>query len=58
MTISDQGADRPGGTALLGGRTVARMGYGAMQLPGPACPALPATGARPSQCCVVPSSSV
>ena len=35
MTISDQGADRPGGTALLGGRTVARMGYGAMQLPGP-----------------------
>src|SRR5207302_2918240 len=25
----------PGGTAMLAGRRVARMGYGAMQLPGP-----------------------
>jgi aryl-alcohol dehydrogenase-like predicted oxidoreductase len=26
---------QPGGTAMLAGRTVARIGYGAMQLPGP-----------------------
>jgi pyridoxine 4-dehydrogenase len=28
-------ADPPGGTAVLAGRAVARIGYGAMQLPGP-----------------------
>lgn len=28
-------SDLPGGTAMLAGRQIARMGYGAMQLPGP-----------------------
>ena len=32
MTVSDHTTVRPGGTALLGNRRVARVGYGAMQL--------------------------
>ncbi|MDQ6840350.1 MAG: oxidoreductase [Actinomycetota bacterium] len=35
MTGPDQRRDPPGGSALLAGRPVARMGFGAMQLPGP-----------------------
>ena len=35
MTTVHQRIDPPGGTAVLAGRPVARIGYGAMQLPGP-----------------------
>ena len=35
MTTTDLRIDPPGGTAELGGRPVARIGFGAMQLPGP-----------------------
>ena len=35
MTDVTEGLDPPGGTAALGGRPVARVGFGAMQLPGP-----------------------
>src|SRR5712691_2835302 len=35
MIAVHQRIDRPGGTAVLAGRPVARIGYGAMQLPGP-----------------------
>lgn len=35
MTGSPGGIESPGGTALLAGRPVARIGFGAMQLPGP-----------------------
>src|SRR2546430_99914 len=35
MTARDEAHPPPGGTALLGGRQVARIGFGAMQLPGP-----------------------
>ncbi len=35
MTTANQRQDTPGGTAVLAGRTVARIGFGAMQLPGP-----------------------
>ncbi|PZS27099.1 MAG: hypothetical protein DLM59_17025 [Pseudonocardiales bacterium] len=35
MTASDQRTDPPGGTGVLAGRPVARIGFGAMQLPGP-----------------------
>lgn len=34
-TTTNTRADSPGGTAMLAGRQVARIGYGAMQLPGP-----------------------
>src|SRR5438874_6514768 len=35
MITVHQRIDPPGGTAVLAGRPVARIGYGAMQLPGP-----------------------
>ncbi|MHB8340129.1 MAG: oxidoreductase [Mycobacteriales bacterium] len=35
MTGANEGLDPPGGTAILAGRPVARIGFGAMQLPGP-----------------------
>jgi len=35
MITVDQRIDPPGGTAVLSGRPVARIGFGAMQLPGP-----------------------
>jgi len=35
MITVHQRIDPPGGTAVLAGRSVARIGYGAMQLPGP-----------------------
>src|ERR1700730_11135585 len=35
MTAADQRLDRPGGAGVLAGRPVARIGFGAMQLPGP-----------------------
>jgi pyridoxine 4-dehydrogenase len=35
VSQSGPGPDRPGGTATLAGRPVARIGFGAMQLPGP-----------------------
>ena len=35
MTTTDLRIDPPGGTAVLAGRPVARIGFGAMQLPGP-----------------------
>src|SRR4051812_33449726 len=35
MTARDEELAPPGGTALLGGREIARIGFGAMQLPGP-----------------------
>jgi pyridoxine 4-dehydrogenase len=35
MITVHQRIDPPGGTAVLGGRSVARIGFGAMQLPGP-----------------------
>jgi len=35
MTGTSERPDAPGGTALLAGRLVARIGFGAMQLPGP-----------------------
>src|SRR6266700_169622 len=35
MIAVHQRIDPPGGTAVLAGRPVARIGYGAMQLPGP-----------------------
>ncbi|MGC9960848.1 MAG: oxidoreductase [Acidimicrobiales bacterium] len=35
MTSADETPHRPGGTALLAGHPVARIGFGAMQLPGP-----------------------
>jgi pyridoxine 4-dehydrogenase len=35
MTARNEPLPSPGGTALLGGRQVARIGFGAMQLPGP-----------------------
>ena len=35
MITTDQRIDPPGGTAVLAGRPVARIGFGAMQLPGP-----------------------
>ena len=35
MISVHQRIDPPGGTAVLAGRSVARIGYGAMQLPGP-----------------------
>jgi len=35
MTPGDDGVRPPGGRALLGNRPVARIGFGAMQLPGP-----------------------
>ena len=35
MTTTEQRIDTPGGTAVLAGRPVARIGFGAMQLPGP-----------------------
>ena len=35
MTDTNDEPDAPGGTAMLAGRPVARIGYGAMQLPGP-----------------------
>jgi pyridoxine 4-dehydrogenase len=35
MTADDRQLHRPGGSALLAGRPVARIGFGAMQLPGP-----------------------
>jgi pyridoxine 4-dehydrogenase len=35
ITTVQQRIDPPGGTAVLAGRPVARIGYGAMQLPGP-----------------------
>jgi pyridoxine 4-dehydrogenase len=35
MTERNEQLPSPGGTALLGGRQVARIGFGAMQLPGP-----------------------
>src|SRR3989440_9174579 len=34
MTTTDPRIDPPGGTAVLAGRPVARIGFGAMQLPG------------------------
>jgi pyridoxine 4-dehydrogenase len=34
MTARDEALPTPGGTALLGGRRIARIGFGAMQLPG------------------------
>lgn len=34
-SATNPGVDRPGGTAMLAGRSVARIGFGAMQLPGP-----------------------
>src|SRR5438132_9789841 len=35
MTTTDPRPAPPGGSALLAGRPVARIGFGAMQLPGP-----------------------
>src|SRR5690242_18547462 len=35
MSSVPQRVDPPGGTAVLAGRAVARIGFGAMQLPGP-----------------------
>ena len=35
MAVRDKGQDPPGGTATLAGRPVSRIGFGAMQLPGP-----------------------
>ena len=35
MTTTNGATDRPGGVAMLAGRPVARIGFGAMQLPGP-----------------------
>jgi aryl-alcohol dehydrogenase-like predicted oxidoreductase len=35
MTAADPRLDPPGGIAVLAGRSVARIGFGAMQLPGP-----------------------
>jgi pyridoxine 4-dehydrogenase len=35
MSAANQRIERPGGSALLAGRPVARIGFGAMQLPGP-----------------------
>jgi pyridoxine 4-dehydrogenase len=35
VSPSGPGRDRPGGTATLAGRPVGRIGFGAMQLPGP-----------------------
>jgi aryl-alcohol dehydrogenase-like predicted oxidoreductase len=35
MTAADQREGPPGGTGVLAGRPVARIGFGAMQLPGP-----------------------
>jgi pyridoxine 4-dehydrogenase len=35
MTAGDPPVDPPGGTGVLAGRSVARIGFGAMQLPGP-----------------------
>ena len=35
MTVHDEPPDPPGGTAVLAGRSVSRIGFGAMQLPGP-----------------------
>jgi pyridoxine 4-dehydrogenase len=35
MTATDQREGPPGGTGVLAGRPVARIGFGAMQLPGP-----------------------
>jgi pyridoxine 4-dehydrogenase len=35
MTTPDRRVDPPGGIAVLGGHPVARIGFGAMQLPGP-----------------------
>ncbi|HEY8953598.1 MAG TPA: aldo/keto reductase, partial [Candidatus Dormibacteraeota bacterium] len=35
MTATNPRLDPPGGSAVLAGRSVARIGFGAMQLPGP-----------------------
>jgi aryl-alcohol dehydrogenase-like predicted oxidoreductase len=35
MTVTNPLLDPPGGSAVLAGRSVARIGFGAMQLPGP-----------------------
>ncbi len=35
MTTPTERLDPPGGVAMLAGRPVARIGFGAMQLPGP-----------------------
>lgn len=49
VSQSRPGPDRPGGTSILAGRPVARIGFGAMRLPGPGVwgpPRDPATALR------------
>lgn len=41
MPVNDAHIPAPGGTTVLAGRTVARIGFGAMQLPGPGRPVPP-----------------
>jgi hypothetical protein len=47
MSMASSGAQR----YRLGTQTVSRIGFGAMQLPGPGCSVRRVTAMRPSPCC-------
>jgi hypothetical protein len=49
-------AEQSGTFAIGGDLPVHRLGYGAMQLTGPASGARPRTPPRPCACCAAPSS--